>query len=270
MTLQCANNSIEVLRSAVKQKITALERKNPNNSLFANVLNGSKNKLALLSTALSKAQTEDDIYEVTRKMTQVEKEMNGQRAQKIEIVHGISAQSGKRIPFFDYLVQEELPEKFVETALDFRHEVKDFGCELAVDSGIVFSKLFGKQDEISGHIVRTYSTQPAVHSEYPNWKRRGESHDFAVSCSIKLYDAQLGFSGKNASAFVYSRIVNADDFSQSAFGQMESKYRISGFSLELNEDGERLHAYFITNNGKLTATLFGKTLTVPPEAWQIN
>jgi len=96
----------------------------------------------------------------------------------------------------------------------------------------------------------------------------GRGHvGWGLSCSIRISNTRLGITIPEVRNFVYSKMASADGFSQLSLMNIERQFRLIGFAIELNEDGERAHIYFYTPAGKGVATLFRGRLEVPPEAW---
>ncbi|HQT44509.1 MAG TPA: hypothetical protein PLO51_00885 [Candidatus Micrarchaeota archaeon] len=263
----CNGSTFDLLRSGAGARLDALEQKSKQRIFFNSSLDGMQNKIGVLRSRLANSRVEDEVFEVMSGISRLERGA-GAKQGAICAINGIIKPSGKKVPFFDYMLEEEMPSCFVEKAVSFREEIGSFGWSMQVDSGIVIANGYGGKHQVAGHLVRAFSIQPAVHSEFPKWKRRGKGSLEPLSCSIKFTSGQLGIDYTQARGFAYAEISRSDDWSQALFGHMESKFRVAGFAFELNEDGRRVHMYFIGKGGAAVATLFDGKLEVPPQAWQ--
>ncbi len=266
-TAPCNGSTFDLLRSGAGARLDALEQKSRQRIFSNGFLDGMQNKTVVLRSRLANSRTEDDVFEVLSGISRLERGA-GAKPGALSAIMGIIKPTGKKMPFFDYMLEEEMPAAFVEKAVSFREEIGSFGWNMQVDAGIVIANGYGGRQQVAGHLVRVFSIQPAVHSEFPKWKRRGKESLEPLSCSIKFTSGQLGIGNEQARGFAYAEISRSDDWSQALFLQMESKFRVAGFAFELNEDGRRVHMYFIGKGGAAVATLFDGKLEVPPQAWK--
>ncbi len=266
--VRSTENSFELLRKGADAKLGALDNKARQAFFLKGFIDGTKNKIDVLRSRLSNAKKEDDIWEIMPAISRLERGMEAKEHPKISQINGVLKPSGRKTPFFDYMLEEEMPANFVEKAIAFRDDIGNFGWKMDIDAGLVFASGPGGRSAVAGHMVRTFTTHAAVHSEYPKWKRRGTESAETVSCSIKFQDSQVGINQAETKGFAFAAMKGADDWSRALFGQMEGRFRLRGLAFELNEDGRRLHMYFASPGKLLVATLFESTLVVPPEAWQ--
>lgn len=268
MTLQRAGSQLEALRNAASARLDSLGRKNSARIIFTDISGIIGKKILLLKSALGNAKTPEEVGKVLQQAGAVERQIDGtEGAPRITLLKYGKGRSNVSVPFFDYLLDEEMPEGFSARALAFRDRIGEFGVSLSVDCGVVYARK-NSGEVLAGHVLRTFFSTPSLHSEYPGWKRRGNGGSAeGVSCSIKLDNLSLGVTGGLAK-FVESRLDRAEHFSRFAYISMQQRYFVRGFALELNQDGERLHIYLGSPGGEAVATLFKGKLEIPPQAWQ--
>lgn len=275
MGLYGSENSLQLLKSAALKKLESLSKAASMRLIGSGQVSGAIAKISLLADRIQSSRREDDAYEAIGHILALEKQLGEKIPSRTAFrVVSMSFPQKRAIPFFSYMLGEEMPQPFVHNAMDFYDRVRDFGVGLSVDEGVVVAT---SSDNLSyaGHLVRVFSPQPAVWSELPRYLRfggrlrRGEYSQFPISCSVRLDNSMLGISAHYQIAnFVFASMESADDWSRLVYSQLQKRFYLGGFSLELNEDGHRLNIRLLSKNGtSCTATLFSGRLEAPPGAW---
>lgn len=265
-----ASNYLENLRRAAAAKVERVESKARKRLIVAGGVEPAASMASLLKKTLWHATDEDTVLDIARRADALEKTMGRRKPTIIFSNVGLTKNSGRKCQFFDYILEEQLPESFVGPAFQFRDEVSAFGWSLSVDSGVVFASSRHRGEFAAGFVSRDFTSHPRLSSEMPSWKRgdfeRGNPECFA--CSIRFSSDRLGLDGSTARSYIFAAITNSNDTNQAFFSRMEEKYRVVGFAIELNEGGKNLHLYFAEGERRITAHLFYGKLEVPPETWR--
>ncbi|MDE1797809.1 MAG: hypothetical protein KGH63_00195 [Candidatus Micrarchaeota archaeon] len=261
--------SLNVLKAWFSDKLSAMEGAARQRLLLNGCAEPHLHRIAVIRKALELAQNERAVWELLDPINKLEKDLLRPPSPGLAVRRaGISrADTARALPFFDYILKEELPEEFVPLALEYREQVEYFGWKLFVDEGVVVARDGGGRPLFVGHLTWSLPHADAYWKGERAW--RGRWSGLAYCCAIAMDDRQLGVGPGQTKAFAYARLAGADDWTQMLLRQMESRFRFCGFALELNEDRARLHLHYAAAEGtRLRATFDGKRLEVPPQAWQ--
>ncbi|MEM2137850.1 MAG: hypothetical protein QW568_02075 [Candidatus Anstonellaceae archaeon] len=264
-----ANSSVAILKQTALRRLDVVENNARTKIITDGMVNSAWAKARLVRKMIEATDDEDRLYSAVRSISAIERELTEPGASVYSPTAKVAHPTGNRSRFFDYMMEDRVPESFVEPAIKFEEEMAGFGWKLFVDCGLVLGSNTAYSDFVAGFMSADVTRHPQVLSEMPSWKRRWlqEGNLEGFSCSIKFSDRALGLGNRESKAYVIASLMHTGDRNRLFFRQMESVSRFLGFSLELNETGKNLHIYFAQGSRMLSAHLISGELYVPPEAW---